>query len=243
MRERRTALATIFDSLIDKLCVVVILTLQTVARLAPLANRLEEAVDAVMTSGTDMIPDWDYDGVLPANDTDDPTSAVRSPYTVPLFDLIARFGNTQARRNLLRGLLSFRVELHRAGLTRGFQWIDGSFAENVEGRRGRPPNDIDLVTFFYIPDGYTWDALADNFSSLFDQTSLKNGYDVDAYYVQLNQTTSEEIIDESLYWYSLWSHTRGGKWKGYLQIALASDEDEQVRLQLDQMDKDEGGQA
>ena len=196
-----------------------------------------------MANDPSTIPDWDSDSVLPANVVDGPTSAVRSPYTVSLFDLIARFGNTQPRRRLLRGLLDFRVELHKAGLIRGFQWINGSFAENVEERYDRPPNDIDLVTFFYIPDEYSAEMLVRNFCSLFDQINLKNDYAVDAYYVSLNQATAEEIINISIYWYSLWSHTRGGKWKGYLQIDLAGYDDEQARLQLDQLDKDKGGQA
>ena len=196
-----------------------------------------------MTSGLSIIPDWDYDGVLPANDVEEPTSEVRSPYTVSLLELVARFGNTEHRRRLLRGLLNFRAELHKAGLIHGFQWIDGSFAENVEERSGRPPNDIDVVTFLYIPEGYTEEVFTHNFPGLIDKVGLKNNYFVDAYYAPLNQITAEEIIKESTYWYSLWSHTRDGKWKGYLQIDLAASDDEYARLQLDQMDEDEGGPA
>ena len=198
-----------------------------------------------MTSDPSTIPDWDYDGVLPANDVEHPTSGVRSPYTVSLFEVVAHFGNTEPRRRLLRGLLDFRAELHKAGLIRGFQWIDGSFAENVEERDARSPNDIDVVTFLYIPNEYSGETLIRDFGSLFDRGSLKQAYAIDSYYVQLNQTTAEEIVNESTYWYSLWSHTRNGTWKGYLQIDLAGDDDEQARLQLDQIDedKDEVGQA
>ena len=196
-----------------------------------------------MTTVPNAIPDWDHDGVLPANDVYDPASAARAPYPVSLCKLIARFGDTQPRRRLLHGLLDFRVELHRAELIRGFQWINGSFVERVEETRGRPPNDVDLVTFFFIPDGYSGATLQKDFSPLFDPINLKNDYAVDAYYVQLNHTSSEEIINESTYWYSLWSHTRGGKWKGYLQIDLAGADDGQARLQLDQLDRDKGGQS
>lgn len=194
-----------------------------------------------MTS--DAIPDWDYDGFLPASDSDNPTSRIRSPYTVSLFDLTAHFGDKEPRRRLLRGLLDFRAELHKAGLIQGFQWINGSFAENVEERDGRSPNDIDLVTFFYIPDGYTGETLLQQFCSLFDRINLKDRYAVDSHYVQLNHTTSEDIVNETIYWYSLWSHTRGGKWKGYLRIDLADGDDKQVRLQLDKLNGDGGGQA
>ena len=194
-----------------------------------------------MTSIPSIIPDWDYAGVLPANDAEDPTSEVRSPFAVSLYDLVARFGNTEHRRRLLRGLLAYRAELHSAGLVRGFQWINGSFTENVEERDARPPNDIDVVTFLYIPDEYAGETFVRNFPFLFDKIGLKNDYSVDAYYSQLNQTTPEEIIKESTYWYSLWSHTRGGKWKGYLQIDLARDDDEQAKPELDRLHEDEGG--
>jgi hypothetical protein len=32
-------------------------------------------------------------------------------------------------------------------LNQGFQWLDGSFAEQIELLEGRPPKDIDVVSF------------------------------------------------------------------------------------------------
>ena len=189
------------------------------------------------------IPDWDFDGVLPAFDVGHPTAGIRSPYVVSLFSVVSHFGNTIIPRQLLRGLLDLRTSLHRLGLDRGFQWINGSFVENVEARNGRPPNDIDIVTFFYIPSNLSVETLQRDYYSLFDPAALKNEYYVDGYYVQLNQTTAEEMINETTYWYSLWSHTRGGKWKGYLQIDLSGTEDDLARLQLEQFDEEAGGQA
>ena len=90
------------------------------------------------------IPDWDSSAVIPALDAEDPTSRGRSPYKASLLHVVRRFGVTRARRRLLRGLLDFRSELNGAGLVQGFQWLDGSFAENVELREGRDPGDIDL---------------------------------------------------------------------------------------------------
>lgn len=104
---------------------------------------------------TKPIPHWNDDGFLPAADSVEPTSWERSPYSVSLFGLIERFGTSEIRIRLLQGLLDFRVELHNAGLHSGFQWIDGSFVENVEETANRSPNDIDVVTFFYIPNGHT----------------------------------------------------------------------------------------
>ena len=196
-----------------------------------------------MTSGLNAIPDWNYDGVLPASEGDDPAAGIRSPYIVSLVALVERFGNTQRRRGLLRGLLDFRAELHKAGVVQGFQWVNGSFMENVEQNDNRPPNDIDLVTFFHVPQGYTNETLAQAFPYTFNQIILKENFSVDAYFVTLNQNTQEKIINSSRYWHNLWSHTRGGIWKGYLQIDLINSDDQQARLQLDQQDNGEGGQT
>ena len=194
-----------------------------------------------MTSDLSFIPEWNYDGILPAFNPSEPTSGERSPYAIPLSDLVIQFGGTNARRKVLSGLLDFRAELHKIGLAQGFQWIDGSFVENIEARENRQPNDLDLVTFFYIPDGSSGETLLQNFPLLFDRDNLRQQYRVDSYYVPLNQATSEEIIELSTYWYSLWSHTRNGEWKGYLQIDLADADDEQARLYLEQLGKEEGG--
>jgi hypothetical protein len=40
------------------------------------------------------------------------------------------------------------------GIVEGFQWIDGSFIEDAEKSRGRPPADIDIITFGGRPAGY-----------------------------------------------------------------------------------------
>lgn len=45
------------------------------------------------------------------------------------------------------GLLDLRAELTLAGKSDGFQWVDGSFTEDVEVQQGRTPNDVDVVTF------------------------------------------------------------------------------------------------
>ena len=181
------------------------------------------------------IPDWDEEGVIPPMDPRDPVSFNRSPYRVSLIDVITRFGNTQIRRELLSGLLDFRAEIHRAGLTRGFQRIDGSFVEDVESSSGRAPADIDAVTFFYIPEGHTRESLALAFPNIFATTATKADFGVDSYFVGLNQTDAERIVNRAAYWYSLWGHTRDGLWKGFVEVDLDPGEDEAVRAALDRM--------
>ena len=56
---------------------------------------------------------------------------------------------------------------------------------------------------------------------------------MDAYFVQLNHARAEEIIEQSIYWYSIWSHTRTGQWKGYLQVDLSPSHDAAARVKVE----------
>src|SRR5690606_3212200 len=97
-------------------------------------------------------------GVLPPVNPDNPTGPDRSPYQVSLVDLVLRFGTSPKRREILDGLLRFREQLHNLGLVTGFQWLDGSFLEEVELLEQRPPHDIDVVTFVEPPAEFAVDA-------------------------------------------------------------------------------------
>lgn len=186
-----------------------------------------------MTSYNDAIPDLNAEGVLPPFDELNPTSFYRSPYSVLLPDLVLRFGSTPPRQEILRGYLRFRSALHDAGLVRGFQWIDGSFLENIEGIENRDPKDIDVITFYYLPDEQTQESLARSSPRLFNSRLTKQDYHVDAYYVQLNETAPETLVGLSTYWYSLWAHRRSGLWKGFLKIDLSTHDDEVASINLD----------
>jgi hypothetical protein len=188
----------------------------------------------------DAIPQWNVDGVLPPCDMDDPISDYRSPYSVSLTDCILRFGTTQARRAILEGFMKFRSALHSVNLTKGFQWIDGSFLENVEEIEKRDPHDIDLVTFYCLPDGITEIDLVDKAPHLFDPERTKEDFHVDAYFVRLNTEDPELLVDQVAYWYSIWSHRRNGLWKGFLQIDLSSNGDQIAASNLEEMIR-EGG--
>ena len=185
-----------------------------------------------MTTNADTFPGWDAAGVMPPTNPDGPVGAARSPYAVSLPELSGRLGNTDPRRVLLEGLLDFRAGLRVAGLNQGWQWVDGSFVENVEGTAGRPPNDIDIVTFSQIPDGHTEQSLLRDFPELFVTAQAKDRYGIDAYFVPLNQTTMEKIVERTVYWNNLWSHTRNRLWKGYLQIDLNDADDAKARTVL-----------
>jgi len=188
----------------------------------------------------DTIPQWNIDGVLPPCDMDDPVSDDRSPYSISLTDYILRFGTTQTRQSILNGFMEFRSALHSVGLVEGFQWIDGSFLEHVEENEGRDPHDIDLVTFFHLPEGVSERDLFSKAPHLFNPQRAKEDFHVDAYFVRLNTEYPEFLVSKAAYWYSIWSHRRDGLWKGFLQIDLSNNDDQVAATNLREM-MNEGG--
>ena len=188
-----------------------------------------------MSTETVAIPAWTAQGVLPPIGVESPTSGSRSPYRVSLLDFVVRFGNTAARRTLLRGLLEYRAALHALDLVGGFQWLDGSFLEDIETVERREPRDIDLVTFFRSPEGRSQTSLEEASAELFDPQAVGRRYGVHAFFVQLNGVDPELVVEQCTYWNSLWSHRRNGQWKGYLQVDLAPAGDREAMANLDLM--------
>lgn len=175
---------------------------------------------------TVSIPDWTADGSLPPIDVLDPISAERSPYRVSLTDFVLRFATSSERGRLIDGLLKYRASLYMAGLASGFQWLDGSFAEDVEAMQNRAPNDVDVVTFFRLTENLTQQQALQSNVDLFDHEKVKQTYHVDGYLVDLG-LPSEQLVARSHYWYGVWSHRRGDLvWKGYIEIDLAPTDDQ-----------------
>lgn len=181
---------------------------------------------------TVLIPEWNAGGLLPPINQENPTSYERSPYRVAILDVVMRFATSPERCRVLEGFLSYRAILHSMGIVRGFQWLDGSFTEQVETLELRPPRDIDVVTFLYTPEVFnpTEDQL-----QAFDHDYAKANFLVDSYSVVLNELEPEHIVQQSAYWYSMWSHRRDSSWKGYLQIDLDPAHDAAARARLTQL--------
>ena len=118
---------------------------------------------------------WNANGFLPPYLGHPASSARRSPYAVSITDIVSRFGDTPMRRQILSGFLDFRSALHRAELVQGFQWVNGSFVTDITTIEGREPRDIDVVTFFHLPTGYTQDAFHRAYSDLFDRARNRSG--------------------------------------------------------------------
>jgi len=175
------------------------------------------------------IPPFEATGVLPPVIGSAATPGSHAPYRVSLVDVVRRFSGTEERRAILGGFLLYRAALHAVGLTQGFQWLDGSFAEQIELLEGRPPKDIDVVTFPYhqpLP------AHAAQAADLFNPQVTKERYRCDAYGVPPG-LPAYTATRSATYWYGLFSHRRSRQWKGLLEIDLAPTEDAAAQGILD----------
>lgn len=171
-----------------------------------------------------MFPGFNHSGVIPPFKTN-PAVPDGSPYLTNLSTVVTQLGTTPERKALISGLLDYRQALRDAGITSGFQLLDGSFTEDCEAQRGRPPSDIDLVTYAYLPvsPAQVLAFMTANLN-LFVPANVKATHGCDAYFVDMAKG-SELVVDETFYWYGLFSHQKvSGTWKGMLRIPLISDD-------------------
>ena len=103
-----------------------------------------------------------------------------------------RFAISPARAAILRGFLDYRAALHAAGIIVGFQWVDGSFVENIETLEEREPNDMDVVTFCGLA--------AEGHDHLFTSAAAKEAFRIDAYLyrIDLPLTSDRGAMDRLL---------------------------------------------
>lgn len=165
------------------------------------------------------IPIWNSMGVIPPIDIADPTSHVRSPYEMDIVRFVSMFAVSPQRMKILKGFVMYRIALSKVGLVNGFQWVDGSFTENIELIEKRPPNDVDVVTFFHLNDGDTDDAIIERNPFIFDHDIVKKDFLVDSYFEGLD-APGRYLVERTVYWYSMWAHKRDLSWKGFIQIPL-----------------------
>lgn len=156
-------------------------------------------------------------------------SAHSSPYLVKATEVVERFALNPERCVILDGLLRYRAELRELGFFHGFQWLDGSFVEDIEGRENRPPRDIDLVTFAHAPAGRDKANVRQLLAArpdLFVQERCKMNFHCDTNIVNLS-AQPEWLVTQTRYWYGLYSHRRGDAlWKGLLELPMDSNDDE-----------------
>lgn len=178
-----------------------------------------------------MIPPFNEGGVLPPFIGGDATGELqlpRSPYPATMLSLVERFATSQERGVVLRGLMGLRAGLRAVGLTEGLQWIDGSFVEDCEAVKGRPPGDVDVVNLLRRPpalaDDAAWIAFLTANFALIDPTQTKATFHCDAYFIDLD-TDRILVVEQAAYWFGLFSHQRGTfRWKGLVQLELMEDD-------------------
>ena len=97
--------------------------------------------------------------------------------------------------------------------------------ENKEVVLSEAPKDIDVVTFFHLPNGLDEATFFPRVADLFDVENTKRNYHVDAYPCVLGGAMGETDVTAVSYWYSMWSHRRNGLWKGFVQVDISEEED------------------
>jgi len=181
------------------------------------------------------IPPFNGSGVLPPFLGGEPTPrSGASPYRTTPQELVGRFGTSPARLRILDGLFRYRADLDSLGFVAGFQWLDGSFVEDID--RLRAPNDIDVVTFVDRPpalrDAAALQAAVQQNPALFLFDQAKQKYLTDAYFVDLSRP-AEEVVEQTRYWFGLFSHRRQDlQWKGMLALPLGTIAADQEAIRL-----------
>jgi hypothetical protein len=171
------------------------------------------------------IPPYTIGGLLPpyvsVNATD---FSGMSPYRCTLVESANRFATTTERVLIFRGLLQYRAQLFSFGLT-GFQWLAGSYTEEIESLEGRAPRDVDVVTFLRKPISLRDEAALKQFftaaAPLFDNAQTKPNYHCDAFGIDLDAGNPQFLVDQTRYWFGLFTHRRiTNVWKGIVEVPL-----------------------
>lgn len=165
------------------------------------------------------IPLFDHNNVLPPYNGNPTQRNHLSPYFCDTLELCQRFATSTERIAILRGLLEFRERMLIESISSGFQWIDGSFTENIETSESRPPNDLDIVTFFGGIDMTEQNRIMTVFPEFYVASLSKTTYGLDHYPFDY-AFEPNATVEMTRYWIQLFTHNRIGIWKGLLRIEL-----------------------
>ncbi|MBV6878633.1 hypothetical protein NG800_001970 [Epilithonimonas ginsengisoli] len=172
-----------------------------------------------------MIPNFDHNNVTPPHIGNPTDRSQLSPYLSNSLEFVQQFATSPQRIEILEGLLKFRKKLNEVGIIEGFQWLDGSFTENIEISEERAPRDLDIVTLFnpniLAPEQI--DEIQNNFIDFSDFNTSKINYKLDHY--PFNYAMNPLFtIEYTRYWIQLFSHNRLGIWKGIIRLELNTPE-------------------
>lgn len=178
------------------------------------------------------IPAFDHNNVLPPHIGNPANgSHLVSPYPVTTVELVERFATSPQRITILNGLLSFRNNLHQIGLINGFQWLDGSFLEDIEAQEKRAPNDLDMITMYWGYDYLFQEEMIRQLPAFVDRDIAKADFLLDhfGFDVGIHPFATVEI---TRYWIQLFTHNRNRVWKGMVRIELNTPIEDANALQL-----------
>jgi len=167
------------------------------------------------------IPLFDHNLVLPPHLGDPTQPSELSPYPCTTLELCQQLGTSPERQKILGRFLDFRERLTSEGVSTGFQWLDGSFLEDVETREGRPPKDLDVVTVYWGYDIPFQQQVMASFPEFADPSLAKAKYSLDHYPFDAGYSP-ELTVEKARYWISLFSHNRLAVWKGMLRVELGT---------------------
>jgi len=178
------------------------------------------------------IPDFDHNLVLPPHLGDPVDRKQLSPYRCTTIDLCQKLGTSPERRAILLHFLDFRERLRASGMTqRAFQWLDGSFIEDIETRENRPPADLDVVTVYWGYDRPFLVNLLGTFPEFAKRTLARQTYALDHFPFDAG-FSPELTLEQTRYWILLFSHNRLGIWKGMLQLEVSTPVEDSAARQL-----------
>lgn len=167
-----------------------------------------------------MIPPFNHNNVLPPYLGADPSKkGALSPYKCTIMEFCQRFATSEKRISILKDFVTFRLRCYDVGIRVGFQWIDGSFIEDIKARDNREPNDIDVVSFVFgfRSNPYLLENIKRNLPEFLDHVLSKAHFQVDHYPMEAdcNPMLTIEMVK---YWNQLFGHNKIGVWKGMVEI-------------------------
>lgn len=171
-------------------------------------------------------------GVIPPYEGQADAPDAFSPYQWAPERLVQTLGFSSERRDLLENLFEYRRRLRSVGVE-GIQWLDGSFTEDCERLKGRSPGDIDLMNLVFSPDRERLGT--EGVRLLMDRAFIKESYHLDVmqpFPLGLDGYGRPMVGLHGLtYFFSLFSHARPEPygipvWKGMIELALSSDDNE-----------------
>lgn len=175
------------------------------------------------------IPDFNHNNVLPPHLGNPTDRSHLSPYSCTILELCHKFSTSKERIEILKGLINFRKRMNDVGIIKGFQWIDGSFLENIEVTESRSPNDLDIVTFYGGLTPSEQSNIRATFPEFANPAIAKKTFKLDHYPVDYSYQP-DVTVEMTRYWIQLFTHNRNSIWKGILRLSINTPIDDQHAL-------------